>query len=909
MIPYILHVTVILTVCILFYKIFLQKETFYRLNRWTLMLCLAVSFTLPLLPAPRQWSWRNNYENSLTGLFAATQPGEPASAQTAATQPVGSAILQRQPAIQSAEPSTVQSAGHIAATTSHTVSAHRRPTSTVRRTSSVSPAAVIQHEDPITQQSAPTAQQPALITQPSAPAAKPSAAITPASLFPPIIQWLLYLYWFGVLIFGANFLLQIAVLLYQSYRRPVIRDGRFRIVETSGNRAPCSFGNSIFINPSLYDWETYNQILIHEKIHVSGRHTFDILLAEVVVVLQWFNPFAWLYRKEVENNLEFLTDQSVLLHREVERSAYQLSLLRVSAPHLPFSITTNYNQSLLKKRIVMMNSQHSSLRTIWKYFFLAPVFILLVCALNKPAVFGQSAASGNKDQTGRRHHSSDPASRASGRQDDTTIRGNDPSRQRATGKHQDERDESQLDVATDVRQAQVAANAWTVNSQAEVNTSVNMAHQVYANDIALSTQTVSLGAIHVDPQISVDAYSIDAGGGDEGYGSSNVSGSAEVHGGFSRAGSQDDETEGSWFVTTEDGKLDFELKGQTEFHSWSNGFTVEKSEINPFPGQGSVEFKLVREAGTITFTGQFDGQQGYGHYKFKPDAAFLSFLQQQGVEDIEDRNMFTFFIVNLKKDYVAMVQRNGFPHINKRELTSMVAMHIDESYIQSWKKMGYNDLTERELITAKAMHIDPAYAQEMKAAGYDHLAMRELSSLKALHIDGQYVRSLHMDNGNSLPPVRDLVAYKSLHIDSSYLADLQKLGYTNLPYRDIVSLHSMHITADFIRSFQAAGFKDIPVPTLRMLKSMNITPEFIKGFRDLGYTDIQPHDLSSLKAMGITPEFVREFQKIGFDNIPIHELRSLKAMGVNADYVTKMKEKGFDSKDLNKYIRLKSAFE
>ena len=133
-----------------------------------------------------------------------------------------------------------------------------------------------------------------------------------------VIILVLFGYLFGLLLFGGNFLLQIVVLLYHSYSRRVIRDGRFRIVEIRGNRAPCSFGNTIFINPENYDWETYNQILIHEKIHVSGRHTLDILLAEIVVVLQWFNPFVWLYRKEVENNLEFLTDASVLTHREVE---------------------------------------------------------------------------------------------------------------------------------------------------------------------------------------------------------------------------------------------------------------------------------------------------------------------------------------------------------------------------------------------------------------------------------------------------------------------------------------------------------------------------------------------------------------------------------------------------------------
>ncbi len=85
MIPYILHVTVIITVCFLFYKLFLQKETFYRLNRWTLVLCLAVAFALPLLPAPRQWSWRNSYEDRLTNWLSTFHPGKTSRAPTAGT--------------------------------------------------------------------------------------------------------------------------------------------------------------------------------------------------------------------------------------------------------------------------------------------------------------------------------------------------------------------------------------------------------------------------------------------------------------------------------------------------------------------------------------------------------------------------------------------------------------------------------------------------------------------------------------------------------------------------------------------------------------------------------------------------------------------------------------------------------
>jgi hypothetical protein len=120
------------------------------------------------------------------------------------------------------------------------------------------------------------------------------------------------LYWFGVVAFGANLLLQVCVLLIQAYRKPVIIDGQFRIVELDDDKAPCSFGNNIFINPTKYEPDTFNQILLHEKIHIKQGHSLDLLIAELMLAFQWFNPFAWLYRKEVESNLEYLADNEVL---------------------------------------------------------------------------------------------------------------------------------------------------------------------------------------------------------------------------------------------------------------------------------------------------------------------------------------------------------------------------------------------------------------------------------------------------------------------------------------------------------------------------------------------------------------------------------------------------------------------
>jgi BlaR1 peptidase M56 len=309
MIPYIINSALILAGCLVFYKLLLRKETFYRTNRYFLAACLLISFSLPLLPIAPEWSLRKKDTET---------------------------VEQNRPPI----PFKLQE--HVRKDT--TVQAGTAPVTT----------------------------------------AIPPAAISKTINWQQWMVWLGWLYWFGVIVFGANFLLQVLVLFRKALRNPAIIDGPYRIVEVSGEKAPCSFGNNIFINPEKYDWETYNQILLHEKVHVRQNHSLDIMLAELMLVFQWFNPFAWVYRKQVEDNLEFLTDNELTQKEKVERSSYQLSLLKVSAPHFPLSLTTNYNQSILKTRIAMMNTKRSNMHTAWKYFFLLPVLAVLASLLNEP---------------------------------------------------------------------------------------------------------------------------------------------------------------------------------------------------------------------------------------------------------------------------------------------------------------------------------------------------------------------------------------------------------------------------------------------------------------------------------------------------------------------------------------------
>jgi hypothetical protein len=990
MIPYILHVTVITTICFLFYKLLLQKETFYHLNRWILLGCLAVSFGLPLLPVPREFSWREKWaevtERANTPQLERTnaQPQERTNVQqlasrtNAETKPLQGVsdvpavtLLPMAPLDEKGKAKAGQKQGHRE---------HERMGHSRKAASSAGPAG--QAKDGMTT-ATPGGELPLVNAgemqhknardnvagTPSTGTASAgmvstgtaSAPIFSTANFFLVLTWLFYGYLFGVLLFGGSFLMQIAILVYQSYSRPVIHDGRFRIVEVRGNRAPCSFGNTIFINPENYDWETYNQILIHEKIHVNGRHTLDILLAEIAVVFQWFNPFVWWYRREVENNLEFLTDASVLLHRDVERSAYQLSLLRVSAPHLPFSITNNYNQSLLKKRIVMMNSKRSSFHTVWKYFFLLPVLTVLVCALNKPAVLAaplrstaphRSNTSGDAGSTATTTdplNTRAPLAATMSAIGDTTVKpasgngnSNDGSRVGdSTRDHHYYNDEDlQILKAYSDGQNGYDLDRLSAKLAAAQNSAIQLQfkdQQLAISDQILQAQKLQLkllndNQLHIKVDPSTDMHfdlkpavipKINMGTID-----------------FPHMDMMSDTgmREGAWFATSSDDKMRIELRSGDDDHNWNSSFSVDKKEITPYPGQGNVEFKLVREAGTIAFKGQFDGEQGFGHFKFTPDEGYMAAIKQMGVEEVDDRREFAYFTLNIKKEYVNMLVQNGYPHITQRDLISFAAMKIDKDFIQQWRGSGFDDADNpRTLISLKAMKIDRAYADEIKASGYDHVNVHDLISLRAMNVDRAYIRSLGRNKDNTPIPIREVISYKAMHIDSGYVEGLRKVGYTNLSRNDVTSLYAMHVTPEYIKSLQDLGYTDIPTRELTSLKAMNITPEYvkgfrdmgfkdlnareltslkamnitpeyIKGFRDIGYTDLSARELSSLKAMNVTPDFVLAFKKVGFDHIPVHTLTSLKATGVDADYVAKMKAKGFVSDDLNKYIRLKNDF-
>ena len=149
--------------------------------------------------------------------------------------------------------------------------------------------------------------------------------------------------------------------------------------------SPFSFGPWIFIHTDGLDEQTLREVIIHEQTHVRQWHTLDILFAQLVCILFWWNPAAWVMRREVRLNLEFLADAAVI-GRQTDKREYQYRLLGFTTQKNVATIANNFNVLPLKRRITMMNSRKTPRTGMLKYILFVPVAAVLLLASNIDAL-------------------------------------------------------------------------------------------------------------------------------------------------------------------------------------------------------------------------------------------------------------------------------------------------------------------------------------------------------------------------------------------------------------------------------------------------------------------------------------------------------------------------------------------
>lgn len=200
-----------------------------------------------------------------------------------------------------------------------------------------------------------------------------------------LVQGIGIVYWLVVALLALRFVVQLAGIFRLARRCPVQEIDGTTVHLLPRAEGPFSFFRWIFVCPGAHSREELNEILTHERTHVCQWHSIDVLVGELACIVCWFNPFAWLMKREIRTNLEYMADEKVL-ETGYDSRTYQYHLLGLSHHKAAATIYNSFNVLPLKRRITMMNKRRTREIGRTKYLMFLPLAALLMIVSNIEAV-------------------------------------------------------------------------------------------------------------------------------------------------------------------------------------------------------------------------------------------------------------------------------------------------------------------------------------------------------------------------------------------------------------------------------------------------------------------------------------------------------------------------------------------
>jgi hypothetical protein len=290
---------------------------------------------------------------------------------------------------------------------------------------------------------------------------------------------------------------------------------------------------------------------------------------------------------------------------------------------------------------------------------------------------------------------------------------------------------------------------------------------------------------------------------------------------------------GAWHLSQrEDGRMQIEMISD---HN-QNSHPVDRSEFTGLTSaqmnanaDTPVDFRMIREAGTLHFTGTFEHGDGVGRFTFEPNPAYAAALRSFGVaaSDLDDERLFSLAVHDVSSSFIKEMQSLGY----REDLDQYVAFRIHGA--------------------------TPDLVREINSLGYK-------------------------------PDAGDLIAFRIHGATASYIRDIRALGYQP-DASDLIAFRIHGVTPEFIKGMKELGVRDLDSDNLVALRIHGASIDYVRDLRDLGYPNLSADDLVSMRIHGVTPTYIRDLKTAGFANIPVEKLVEMKIHGIDAEFVKRTK--------------------
>ncbi|WNH08285.1 M56 family metallopeptidase [Thalassobellus suaedae] len=187
-----------------------------------------------------------------------------------------------------------------------------------------------------------------------------------------VSYWVIAFY-IGIAIALSVFLYKLIRILVLIFKNPKTYQKDLTLVKLINSNAAFSFFRYVFLGDFIKS-EEREAILKHETVHVKHLHSLDLLFFEILRILFWFNPLIYMYQNRINTLHEFIADAEAVKHQD-KSQYYQNLLAQVFETKNISFINTFFKQSLIKKRIVMLQKSKSKQIHLFKYALLIPLVL------------------------------------------------------------------------------------------------------------------------------------------------------------------------------------------------------------------------------------------------------------------------------------------------------------------------------------------------------------------------------------------------------------------------------------------------------------------------------------------------------------------------------------------------------
>ena len=348
---------------------------------------------------------------------------------------------------------------------------------------------------------------------------------------------------------------------------------------------------------------------------------------------------------------------------------------------------------------------------------------------------------------------------------------------------------------------------------------------------------------------------------------------------FNINGNNPDVSSGFWTAKTEDDYvyIHFSDSSRNRNNGFTIGYSFPKEAFNTIDMTGD-SFQLIREAGTVTFMGQFNGSRGTGEYKFDRNEDFEDFLRKEGVDNdakgSKDYYFFKLFLGDANRNYVQGLISEGYQPTLK-ELGKMSVLGVTLNYVKSIAKTNYKGLELDMLVKFYIHGVSRDYIDDLAALGYGDM-------------DANMVKKFAIHS-----------------ISTDYVGGLNDAGYANLVPNMLKNFAIHSVSVDYINELNKAGYKNLDPNMIKNFAIHSVSSKFINELNDMGYKNLDPNTIKNFAIHSVNANYIKSLIDTNINRPTTSELKKAKIHGVSANFIERAMKKGHNTKDLSDYIKLK----